>query len=108
MKVVEIVPKVSEIPYGYKGNKRPRDTTERFSVDEINKAIKTAEYQAVSPDTNISIVVSKSELEYIDAYAKQQNISVPIAFQWFWNQGFRLMIGTHKARSITHPGLGEV
>jgi hypothetical protein len=108
MKVVEIVPRVSDIPYGYKGNKRVRDTTEKFSLDEINKAIKTAEYQSVSPDTNISVVVSKSELEYIDAYAKQQNISVPIAVQWFWNQGFRLMVGIHRARKVTQAGLGEV
>lgn len=110
MKLVEIVPKVKEIPYGYETDhkSRRRDITKKFTQEEIQKAIQTSEYQAVSPDVSFGVAINKQEWEYIDNYAKKQNISMQLAVQWFWNQGFRLMLGTHKARSITEPGLGGV
>jgi hypothetical protein len=110
MKIVEIVPQVRENAgaYSTENKSRRRDITQKFSQEEIKKAIRTAEYQPVSVDVNINVSINREEWEYINAYAKGQNISIQLAVQWFWNQGFRLMRGTHKARSITEPGLGVV
>jgi len=106
MKLVEITPKVDENLYGYET--RRKDITEKFSLDEIRNAIKTSEYQFVSSkEISLNISISKEEWEYINQYARRENISIQLAVQWFWSRGVRLVVGTHKAIQEQRERLGE-
>lgn len=102
MKVVEILPPIEQGVSGYK-SRSDRDTA-KFSIEDIEAAIKTAEYKAVEPkECKVSIQMSPDQWRYIDEYARKEDVSMQIAIQWFWNSGFNLMRGVHKMQK-EHPG----
>lgn len=73
------------------------DITQELKEEDIKEAIRMAEFGG---DCKINLIISNEQYNYIKEYAKNENVNISIAIQWFWNVGFQMICDVRKMKEI--------